>query len=433
MAQEYTVVKGDTIAKIASRLGVSASSILSLNPELKSGNLILIGQKLKVPTVNSGGTTTVNSTSGKTSSGAWVDPDQTEVYFTPQPSGSSSSYTPTSTKWVDPDQEEVSFFVSYKRGDKGQRVKEFQQALISLNYDLGSSGADGIFGAKTEAAVKDFQKRNNIKTTGVIDIETARAISGTGAITGVTYIPAPGITVGDYSNQYVYGDAAVPPYNSGGAPYSSTIPSAPTPSTTTGSSYGSVDWGSPAATANYWDNVTTVSFQPGGATGIYPSSSNPSGQKMYILNKTLGFWMPLPGYPQEVSDSAAANFEQQEVVGRSSPYHGYSSTSARTVSISLITHRDILAQLGLQKLPAFVQSLAYPKYLAQEIKSPEVVLKLGNTLYISGVPSECNVNWAAPVTKDGHYTVCTINLTIEENVDKAYDSSYVISKGGMRN
>lgn len=44
-----------------------------------------------------------------------------------------------------------------KYGSKGPDVVECQQDLIQLGYDVGTKGADGIFGRATENAVKCFQ------------------------------------------------------------------------------------------------------------------------------------------------------------------------------------------------------------------------------------------------------------------------------------
>lgn len=48
-----------------------------------------------------------------------------------------------------------------RRGSTGPYVVECQTDLIKLGYDVGSSGADGKFGAKTQAAVKAFQRDYN--------------------------------------------------------------------------------------------------------------------------------------------------------------------------------------------------------------------------------------------------------------------------------
>lgn len=50
-----------------------------------------------------------------------------------------------------------------RRGDTGAYVVELQTDLIELGYDVGKTGADGIFGRKTQKAVKKFQKKHTDK------------------------------------------------------------------------------------------------------------------------------------------------------------------------------------------------------------------------------------------------------------------------------
>ena len=59
-----------------------------------------------------------------------------------------------------------------KRNSTGEYVKELQTDLIKLGYNLGASGADGKFGAKTEAAVKEFQAKNNLTSDGIVGKKT---------------------------------------------------------------------------------------------------------------------------------------------------------------------------------------------------------------------------------------------------------------------
>lgn len=58
-----------------------------------------------------------------------------------------------------------------KNGSKGEGVKWVQ-------WELNSAGAhltvDGIFGAKTEQAVKDYQKKNKLKIDGIVGTETRK-------------------------------------------------------------------------------------------------------------------------------------------------------------------------------------------------------------------------------------------------------------------
>lgn len=55
-----------------------------------------------------------------------------------------------------------------RKGCKGEYVSLLQTKLIMLGYDLGSYGADGSFGAKTQEAVKKFQADNSLKADGIV-------------------------------------------------------------------------------------------------------------------------------------------------------------------------------------------------------------------------------------------------------------------------
>ncbi len=66
-----------------------------------------------------------------------------------------------------------------------QQVKELQNALRSVGLDVK---ADGVMGAKTEAALRQFQKENGLKVTGVLDGATVQAL---GAERDVVTVAAP--------------------------------------------------------------------------------------------------------------------------------------------------------------------------------------------------------------------------------------------------
>jgi len=67
--------------------------------------------------------------------------------------------------------------VNVKRGDRGPVVKDIQEKLLKVGFNLGTTAADGYFGAKTEAAVRDFQARTGLPTTGLVDDETYRRLT----------------------------------------------------------------------------------------------------------------------------------------------------------------------------------------------------------------------------------------------------------------
>jgi len=62
-----------------------------------------------------------------------------------------------------------------KKGSRGSAVKALQSDLILLGY-LNDS-ADGIFGSKTEAAVKKYQSKNKLTADGIAGKKTRGAIS----------------------------------------------------------------------------------------------------------------------------------------------------------------------------------------------------------------------------------------------------------------
>lgn len=62
--------------------------------------------------------------------------------------------------------------VSY--GSQGSDVKKLQELLNKNGYNLS---ADGIFGANTQAAVKDYQKKNNLSVDGIVGNNTWGALT----------------------------------------------------------------------------------------------------------------------------------------------------------------------------------------------------------------------------------------------------------------
>lgn len=61
-------------------------------------------------------------------------------------------------------------------GSQGSDVKTLQQMLNSKGYSLD---VDGIFGSKTQAAVKDYQQKNNLAVDGIVGTNTWGALTKT--------------------------------------------------------------------------------------------------------------------------------------------------------------------------------------------------------------------------------------------------------------
>ena len=71
-----------------------------------------------------------------------------------------------------------------RRRDKGEKIKNLQEGLMKLGYALPRFGADGDFGAETEAAVKRFQQDHGLPPDAVWDSECQAALSA--ALTAMT-------------------------------------------------------------------------------------------------------------------------------------------------------------------------------------------------------------------------------------------------------
>ena len=72
--------------------------------------------------------------------------------------------------------EQTPILRTLRKGMKGDDVLALQNALLILGLSLGKWGADGSFGAATDAAVKLFQKRNGLKADGIVGPVTRKAM-----------------------------------------------------------------------------------------------------------------------------------------------------------------------------------------------------------------------------------------------------------------
>ena len=82
------------------------------------------------------------------------------------------------------------------RGSTGADVKKLQQSLIDKGYDLGKTGADGKYGAITEAAVKQYQKDNKLTVDGMAGKQTQGSLYTVPKTTTTTKAT----TAGNYQN-----------------------------------------------------------------------------------------------------------------------------------------------------------------------------------------------------------------------------------------
>ena len=110
------------------------------------------------------------------SSGRWVYGPFTTHSSRPQPPvinpPTAISYvTPSAVYYVPPSAVPLDYSYSLRRGSQGEAVRQMQETLESLNYFTG--GTDGVYGAATEFAVRQFQADQGLVIDGVFNLNTA--------------------------------------------------------------------------------------------------------------------------------------------------------------------------------------------------------------------------------------------------------------------
>ena len=60
------------------------------------------------------------------------------------------------------------------KGSKGEQVRQIQQALNRAGANLNP---DGVYGAMTEAAVREFQTKHHLKSDGLVGPDTMEALA----------------------------------------------------------------------------------------------------------------------------------------------------------------------------------------------------------------------------------------------------------------
>ena len=131
----YTVRPGDNLSAIAQRHGVALAKLLSANPQVKNPSLIFAGQAIHIPG---------------------------DAFDAPRPA--------------------VALRTSLQRGATGSAVLSMQRKLAAKGFMTSAQLATGpgIYGPRTEAAVRAFQSSRGLASTGVAGPQTMAALEGDG-------------------------------------------------------------------------------------------------------------------------------------------------------------------------------------------------------------------------------------------------------------
>lgn len=96
-----------------------------------------------------------------------------------------------------------------KRGSYGIEVRQIQTKLKNWGYYTGD--IDGIYGSRTESAVKSFQRKNGLTVDGIAGPATLSAMGISSGATGSNSVSASSANV-ELLARIIYGEARGEPY-----------------------------------------------------------------------------------------------------------------------------------------------------------------------------------------------------------------------------
>lgn len=175
------------------------------------------------------------------------------------------------------------------------------------------------------------------------------------------------------------------------------------------------------------------------------------------------YLLELPLYPDEVTESISANWEKQNVLGRSAALSAYANTDLKSVSFSLTLHRDLLTgsfshntasllatggnlsqqAAGFQKQTdkgpfstrtwytnanKMLQICCYPQYTSAGLIPPTTYFVFGQMI-LKGYVTNTSTTWKKPILNT-FYGWNTVNITMECYPDTIISANDIIAGKG---
>lgn len=141
-----------------------------------------------------------------------------------------------------------------------------------------------------------------------------------------------------------------------------------------------------------------------------------------------------PVYPETLDDGVSANYDEMpEMLYQYEPWNVYKSSGPREITFTFKFHRDMWTgdhrDGYANKLIRSCQANCYPNYNGSLVNTALVTMYIHDQNYITGIMTDCKVNWEGPIGLDGFYLNCDLSFTIREVSPEALDYNTVKSKG----
>lgn len=281
----------------------------------------------------------------------------------------------------------------------GLNVTIIQARLMELNYNLGNTGIDGIFGKYTESAIKQFQRSKGMAVNGIVDKDTWDILFSN--------------TEGTYS----------------------------------GKNYRNIS--SVISTTPFGSNITYLQSTTEDIQAVEKTLSTYSNLleiNSYITHLGSGVTMQLPVNPTEISEQISSDWASTQIPGRSSTLMHYNTTSNKSISFSMKLHSDmneivLLSQGGsnirtgidIEDFVAFLQSLCYPNYSGSGISPPVCKLVIEDVINTRVIVTAVNVTKSGPLRKyvggkrsgKKSFVLYDVSLSITELPEKVLNANNV--------
>lgn len=126
-----------------------------------------------------------------------------------------------------------------------------------------------------------------------------------------------------------------------------------------------------------------------------------------------------PVYPKEISYDVTANYEEMpEMLYQYEPWKVYKSSGPREINFTFEFHRDMWTgdhRDGMaNNLIRGCQANCYPHYDGALVHTALVSMYVHGQNLITGIMTDCKVEWSGPIGLDGFYLCCTLSISITE-------------------
>jgi hypothetical protein len=152
--------------------------------------------------------------------------------------------------------------------------------------------------------------------------------------------------------------------------------------------------------------------------------------RFYIMDLRTNEVFDIPFPPTDLTERTnSPAYSSDTVVGRTSQYMIYTSSSNRTVGVQFAVIDDYI-EIGLEEARDILASMAMPRYNNYNIEPPRVQIKLG-AMVLRGVISSISFTWSG-VFRNGLYTVLNVTMELTEARQIPLGSTEVRA-GGWKN